>query len=646
MADQLLHSTARDHNRRNGHGRSVVLAEPLIRKLDPKDILALVPQSAPAQHKLFAALVQGPIALFAAMKLTERKREGLNHAINALNDRLMSDTGVTDAIVKERLADGNPASFVMRLNPAIFLAPENQLLKPGITALPEDIFQPAKVSALRLLAKFNFSDVRAIAGRGITRSSAEMHITDGGINRRWREVKEYIDCEPNDPVVITRTQPYLCYVSANWAQMFGVKLEYQSPRYQHAFSSRDSKFIDLLLSNGGMKNADVVKVLGIKRNYIKLCAKRINERCGEFGWPEAIVISEKKRRRIYMINEDFVEHLDLCRVERKKLETYFTPSQTDIIRHTIQHPLSSSEEILKSLGISSAYFHSSIRAILAICAELGKADPEDDLADEKQLLLVVRNRSFVYRFSEEFCRMFGEDYVNPEPKKVITNEKLRRAYLYLVAHPGEPNKESARALRMKETELGIAKLRINRKLVAAGLEPLRLSRPHHLTTRLRYLRDYLVSARKREGDFPSPNELVRRANECNRVGPKTTATRRNLHRALNDETLLKRYRTVKGIVCAAKHAITDEQKDEIHSSDRAALNKLFTTSGPQLETGELRSVGMSVLAALTRGVPRTQVVEIIRQNNDAGTILSLLNGLNSGIVHQSVAKTSVHQTTV
>lgn len=473
-----------------------------------------------------------------------------------------------------------------------------------ILAVPEidirGILTPARLGVVNAMAERGFCTAKNVVDSGIPKWRVAVEILRGQLNKDFHEACKAVGINAQQIIRRTRTQPYVYYVDREIAERCDIEINSKKPQLHEVFLGKDLKMIYLLATNRELTPKQIIDELKIVGSNFRARVQRINERCREFGWPEAVIIEGKTYSRRCRINEEFSKAHGFPQIVKMDFRTYFTETQIKFVEFLIANPFSNSREMGRALG----YRPNEIQGILAnINARCNGIESTIENGRELPLMIVVGEYNNLYGFSREFYKLFGQDYVKPDPLRVIRAKRQRTVYGRLRELPQEKREDTAKALGMTIGALTSCMFWINKRLETAGLETLGRRIGKRGSTAIKVIKDELIKERIKTGCW-DPSVLDRKADSNKQV-----------------KKALKRYKNAMDATAEVLRTITGKEYEKIMEHDARIIESLDLDKFDDPEN----RIRRSCRGALARGAERGKLIDIIERNSETHEAVEQIN---------------------
>ncbi|MDO8553515.1 MAG: hypothetical protein Q7S22_01805 [Candidatus Micrarchaeota archaeon] len=588
-------------------GMVLELVEPINKKLGMKEALEAIPLQMDRKRKTIVELFRCPITKRTSIRAFKNDQSA-SDAILKLNQMFREKYG-QDAVIKEYIFGKRCGFWILTLNPKLFdITPElssEYKLKPGIDIALDDILPPSHLKLVKTIARNHLCSKNEIRQNGISSSILSNALVRKGVNERFCLVKNRLSIELNEIIRRTKREPNLYYLDEKFVRAFDIKLGRSEPLIAQCFSEIERKIIVLLCSHDQLRVYQINEELGILPQNFSIIVNRINSKCHEFGWPDAMINDGGTGNRTCKINQEFLDRHHIPHITVRDFSNYFSNRQIDVIEFVMANPLSNIAEVATHFGYNRKYVWDLFDELDKRCKKIEEVTEE--VERKFPLLIRVGRYETRFAFSKEFYRIFGrlDDYVHPNPLKAFLGDKNGVIYKYLIAHPKQKNVDAAKALGMTAKVLGNHTARINIDLEAAGLEPLPRKCRKKGSVARDIVRKELIRIRKETGEW-SGTELLNRAEQ-----------KKGLQRALT------KYGTITLAITTSLHALTSEEEQKIIENDGEKI-KMMNFGRFKNLAGDIR---LACLGALNRGAEFANIERIMRINKSGETVLAQINEL-------------------
>ncbi len=595
-----IHSNSASSSHGGRFGATIV--EPLRRsKLNLEDIFHILGPNKHKQLEIFTALFSGPVV---RRSNPFKNDHDASKWVSQINQDFRAQFG-TDAIIKTSISGtGRSQNFwIAILNPELFEVSEHKLI-PRVHVGLEDIFPSTHVKIILTIAKNNFCTKEELRSAGISESQLALVLQKGLINARFRKAKDNLAVELHSSILSTRTQPILYFVDPKFAEAFGIKLGRREPTLSKVLSFNQLRLIQILASNERLKKEQVAKRLELEAEATDTLIASLNRRCEELGWPQAVIVAGKHKSHYCILNPAFIDKHEIPAIEKRDINAYFSGREIDVINFIIRNPLTTHTEIATFLSVTDAYINELITKITRKCKEL---EEQTQNGRKLPLLMIVSKHDSKFAFSPEFHNMFGFDLVPKDPLKAVHVPSL--VEVYLLFKSGKTNKEAALQLGKDERQIASMKVRINRRLAAAGFQPLPSTLKKRGLNDLERLKDLVIKFRSDTGAWQS-NEFIVALDKMSITRDRIIARQGSLTSAL--ATVMK--------------MISEADTERILVSDLQKLSAYdFSKFDGTSEDFSSKDIRLACTGALRRGTEFASILSILNSNSSVEFALKLVN---------------------
>jgi len=488
-------------------------------------------------------------------------------------------------VTKSKPAAGVPQATSQPRGFAETARVNERMLEPIIgrrTSLSE-FLTPREEHLLRSLARNNFCDAETLSEmNGITLKSLGFLLYR--IRCKFVVVGRQFAANFGTVIDKSATRPHLFSINPAVATVFGLEPSKTAPKFSDAFAGEDAKVLQGLATKDGLIASEIAELAKINPLSVSRYMDRLNARCHEFGWLDAVVAEAiNQRLHRYVLNPAFAAIHDLECSERQNLNVYFTRRQRQVVLWLMRNPFSSSQEVNMVFGLHKQNVWREICIIREKCLELEKQFGRERNA---QPFFMEISGTHLYGFSIEFCKLFGLKYVKPDPMKVLRSKRQRQVYSHLQAHHGERATDSSAALDIGLSDFINCRGIVRKKLVEAGLELKSTFVPPEL-------RAVLINIRNKTGKWDHGSLR------------KCAEKQKRLTRWLDQ------YKTIEEAIRVVRDSLTPNDSQRIFESDLSALEDVgedkFGFSWPDMEKA-------CRYALLIRHASRADLLEILKRN--------------------------------
>lgn len=430
-------------------------------KLSLADTIKLLDPKATEQRRLFIRLFEGPLTPRTARGVFNE--DSFSSLIGRINRRFQNHFG-KDAILKIspwRIPPGDRAFvrgfWILMPNLEIFDVPPKAILQPGRDVRIADLLW---VLERRIL--FYVAEHPLCSQEELRKHFSKSAVIRFRTNRKQSNLHPDVELPFPPPLLKTKTEPHLYWVNPELVSYsFSTPASKETRGVEELFGSKDREFLYGL----ARYEAAVLAALrqeGEQGTYnIWYRSVRINERCRELNWPEAIVrIDPEGRRMKIAMTAAFRKRAGLPEAKTEPLHNHFSPAQMRMILYLVEHPLSTSREMARALGVSASAVSSHFSGIAAACKKLG-FPPIQQIPG-----------TYIYYLPADMLKFFGLPVRPWNPEKLFHGSIQRRVYRYLLQYPDATSKRVAKRIGTSASYVRHVKVGMRRRLQRFGFKPI------------------------------------------------------------------------------------------------------------------------------------------------------------------------------